>query len=86
MCLLQVLPYRQEPLYWMARIYRVEYGDYERCYSYASSARAQGPRAPKRALFANQPIYNYFVLKEACMCGYHTGELGRTLVTRSLVD
>jgi hypothetical protein len=38
----QVLPYRPEPWTKLARMYRLEKNDFERCWSYAAAGRSQG--------------------------------------------
>lgn len=39
----QVLPYRPEAWAKLARLYRFEKNDFERCWSYAAAGLAQGP-------------------------------------------
>eukprot|EP00798_Chlamydomonas_sp_ICE-L_P020100 gene20099-26818_t len=80
-----VLPYRQEPLYQIAKLHRTALRDYEACFSFAAMAHVQG-EPPPNALFITQPVYDYFVLGEMCTCGYYTthrpfSKLQETLVT-----
>ena len=66
----ELLPYRQEALYHMAKISRADFSDLVACTAFAEAARAQGPY-DERTLFADQNVYTYGVLDEICKCAYY---------------
>lgn len=51
----QILPYRPEPWVHLAKLYRLENGDTQKCFNYASAALAQG-NARQEALFLNTNV------------------------------
>lgn len=56
----QLLPYRPEPWAKLARLYRVEKRDYDRCFSYAAAGLAQGP-AKTDGLFVDRWVSGFAV-------------------------
>ena len=64
-------PHRKEPLYYLARIARIE-KDYALCLLYAGAAMQIG--VPwSDALFVEGNIYNWQLEEEYAMCQYYTG-------------
>ncbi len=66
----EIVPARQEALYFLAKLSREEWQDYTGCVDYAEQARAVG-RYNETTLFANINIYKYGVLDELCVCSFH---------------
>lgn len=64
-----ILPYRHEAWYYIAKLYRVVYTNHAKCFEYAKKARDSGtPTA--QTLFSNRLIREYYIDDELCVCGY----------------
>lgn len=66
----EILPYRQEALYNIAKLSRTDFDDLNACTAYAEEAQAKGPYN-ELTLFADVNIYKYGVLDELCKCAYY---------------
>ena len=65
-----ILPYRQEALYYLARISRLSLTEYDSSCYFAEAAAESGPYTDS-TLFADRDIYRFLVPDELCTCGYH---------------
>ncbi|KAL4536609.1 hypothetical protein Ndes2437B_g06021 [Nannochloris sp. 'desiccata'] len=65
-----ILPYRQEASYYLARISRLLLNDYESSCYFAQAAIEGGPYSDS-TLFADRDIYRFHIPDEVCTCGYH---------------
>ncbi len=68
-----ILPYRQEAWYHVARLYRTESTNYEKCYEYAKKAKASGPHTAE-TLFSQAAVIDFHIDDELCICGYYVQE------------
>lgn len=66
----EILPYRQEALFNMAKLSRIELNDLVACAAYSETARAQSP-FNELTLMADRNIYKYGVLDELCKCAFY---------------
>jgi len=65
-----ILPYRHEAWYYIAKIYRMRYNNHAKCFEYAKKARDSGP-PHAQTLFSNSLIRDFHIDEELCVCGYY---------------
>lgn len=65
-----VLPYRKEAMYHVAKLYRTQLQDTKTCYKFAVEASSRGPHT-KDTLNSDEDIIQIHIDDELCVCAYY---------------